>query len=181
MWNYMPAGPFTAETYAHWVDLAAGSHDPMHFVVLVDEIPLGTLSLLRIDTANGVAEVGWIAYSPRLQKTRAATEAVVLLARTVFGMGYRRFEWKCDAANLPSRRAAERFGFSYEGIFRQAVVMKGRNRDTAWFAMIDAEFEMLNECWTTWLDVENFDAEGRQKAALSASTRHLLAARDPGL
>ena len=180
VWDYMPLGPFDAEGYRAWVAAAAGTFDPMHMAVLVEGAPLGTLSMMRMDPANGVAEVGWIAYSKWLQRTPAATEAVVLLARTAFGLGYRRFEWKCNAANGASRRAAQRFGFSYEGTFRQAAVAKGRNRDTAWFAMIDGEFAALDAAWTAWLDPANFDALGRQRSRLSEATAPLLAAGDPG-
>ncbi|MGR3539899.1 MAG: GNAT family N-acetyltransferase [Hasllibacter sp.] len=181
VWDHLPIGPFDAAGYAAWVAAASGTHDPMHMAVLVGGAPLGTLSTMRMDPANGVAEVGWITYSKRLQRTPAATEAVVLLARAAFGLGYRRFEWKCDAANLPSRRAAQRFGFSHEGTFRQAAVVKGRNRDTAWFAMIDAEFPALDAAWTAWLDPANFDAGGGQRTRLSRATAPLLAARDPAI
>ena len=139
----------------------------------------GTLSIMRVDPLAGSAEVGWITYAPRLRGTREASEAVILLARLALGLGYRRFEWKCNAANLASRRAAQRFGFSYEGVFRQAAVVKGENRDTAWFAMIDAEREALEAAWSDWLDPGNFDAAGRQRRRLSEMTRGLLAARDP--
>ena len=122
---------------------------------------------MRIDTAHGVIEVGNILYTPKLQRTRAATEAMYLLAGYVFEqLGYRRYEWKCNAENLPSRKAAERLGFRFEGIFRQHMVAKGKNRDTAWFAMLDHEWPERSEAFERWLAPENFDAEGRQLSNL---------------
>ena len=123
---------------------------------------------LRIDPANGVIEVGHINHSPRLQRTRAATEAMYLMMRRAFDeLGYRRYEWKCDSLNAPSRAAAERLGFQYEGLFRQALVYKGRNRDTAWFSIVDREWPALRTAFDRWLDPANFDEAGRQKARLS--------------
>ena len=128
---------------------------------------LGTFSLMRIDQANRVIEVGAVTYSPALQKTRMATEAQYLLARYVFeDLGYRRYEWKCDALNQASRKAAERLGFTYEGCFRQAVVYKGRTRDTDWLSIIDQEWPAIKERFEAWLDPSNFDANGQQKQAL---------------
>ena len=141
----------------------------------------GTLSLMRIDPKNGVAEVGWVTFAPRLQRTREATEAVYLLIKWAFEAGYRRFEWKCNSCNLGSRRAAERLGFSYEGIFRQAVVVKGRNRDTVWYAMIDGEWPQLRDAFATWLNAENFDADGQQIKSLRDLTAPILISRDPAL
>ncbi|MYK31439.1 MAG: GNAT family N-acetyltransferase, partial [Boseongicola sp. SB0670_bin_30] len=135
MWEYLPHGPFDPAGYLAWTDTARASPDPLHYAVRMEDGRLGgTLSLMRIKPAAGSIETGWLTFSPRLQRTREATEAVYQLMRWSFEAGYRRFEWKCDAANHRSRRAAERFGFSYEGIFRQATVVKGRNRDTAWYA-----------------------------------------------
>ena len=128
---------------------------------------LGTFSLMRIDQANRVIEVGAVTYSPALQKTRMATEAQYLLARYVFeDLGYRRYEWKCDALNQASRKAAERLGFTYEGCFRQAVVYKGRTRDTDWLSIIDQEWPAIKQRFEAWLDPSNFDANGQQKQAL---------------
>jgi RimJ/RimL family protein N-acetyltransferase len=141
----------------------------------------GVASYLRITPAAGTIEVGHINLSKPLQRTRAATEAMVCMMRWAFGAGYRRYEWKCDARNLPSRRAAERLGLSYEGVFRQAAVVKGRNRDTAWFAAIDGEWPALEAAFEAWLDPANFDAGGRQRRALSALTAPVLVARDPAL
>jgi RimJ/RimL family protein N-acetyltransferase len=122
---------------------------------------------LRIDPANGVIEVGHINYSPRLQRTAAATEAMYLMMRRVFDeLGYRRYEWKCDDLNAPSRAAAKRLGFTFEGVFRQAIVYKERNRDTAWFSMLDSEWPSRKREFERWLDPANFDAAGHQKTKL---------------
>ena len=131
--------------------------------------------------AAGSIEVGHIALAPALQRTPAATEAMALMMGWAFAAGYRRYEWKCDALNLASRRAAQRLGLSYEGTFRQAAVIKGRNRDTAWFAAIDTEWPRLSTAFDRWLAAENFDPAGRQKQSLSALTAPILAARDPAL
>ena len=182
-WRYLPVGPFgTLGAYEAWLDAERLKHDPIHYAVRMTDGRLGgTLSMMRVTPEAGTAEVGWITYAPRLRGTREATEAVVLLARQALGAGYRRFEWKCNAANLASRRAAQRFGFSYEGVFRQAAVNRGRNRDTAWLAMIDAEFGALDAAWTEWLAPANFGADGRQRRRLSEMTAPVLAARDPAL
>jgi RimJ/RimL family protein N-acetyltransferase len=132
---------------------------------------VGVASYLRIAPAVGTIEVGHIHFSPLLQRTPAATEAMYLMMRHAFELGYRRYEWKCDALNAPSRRAAERLGFSFEGIFRQAVVVKGRNRDTAWYACIDREWPARREAFERWLDPANFDAEGRQRQPLMVGVR----------
>lgn len=183
VWRYIPAGPFGTEAQlGAWVDQVRIQPDPLQFAVRKQDGQLGgTLSLLRITPAAGSIEVGYIVFAPSLQKTREATEAIYLTMKWAFDAGYRRFEWKCDAANLPSRRAAQRFGLSYEGIFRQAAVVKGRNRDTAWFAAIDAEWPALRTAFEVWLDPANFDAGGRQKTSLADHTRPILAAYDPGL
>jgi RimJ/RimL family protein N-acetyltransferase len=124
---------------------------------------------MRMDPANGVAEVGNLLYSPTLQRTPAATEAMFLMARYIFEeLGYRRYEWKCNALNQPSRRAAERLGFTFEGIFRQHMIVKGQNRDTAWFSMLDSEWPARKSVFEAWLAPENFDAEGRQKRSLGS-------------
>ena len=183
VWRYIPTGPFATEAaLGAWVDQVRILPDPMQFAVrMADDRLGGTLSIMRITPSAGSIEVGYIVFTPRLQKTREATEAVYLTMKWAFEAGYRRFEWKCDAANLPSRRAAERFGLSYEGIFRQAAVVKGRNRDTAWFAAIDGEWPALRDAFETWLDPANFDADGRQKTSLADLTRPIPVARDPGL
>ncbi len=182
VWDYIPNGPFASEAaLGGWVDQVRISPDPMQFAVRMENGQIGgTLSLLRINPAAGSIEVGYIVFTPRLQRTREATEAIYLTLQWAFEAGYRRFEWKCDAANLPSRRAAERFGLSYEGIFRQAAVVKGKNRDTAWFAAIDAEWPALKDAFDTWLDPINFDSQGHQKQRLSDLTAPVLVVRDPG-
>ncbi len=183
IWAYLPYGPFAdAAEYGAWVAENAGRADPLFFAVIDRSTGKagGVMSLLRIAPEAGTIEVGHICLSRGLQRTRAATEAIHLLAHWAFGAGYRRFEWKCDALNRPSRRAAERFGFSYEGVFRQATVVKGRNRDTAWFAMIDRDWPCLEAAYRAWLDDGNFDAAGRQARSLRELTAPCLAASDPG-
>ncbi|MBN8290903.1 GNAT family N-acetyltransferase [Rhodobacter sp. NTK016B] len=181
MWDYLPVGPFADQgAYIGWLDAARLGWDPLHFAVRMEDGRLGgTMSLMRIDPRAGSAEAGWLTFAPRLQRTREATEAVYRLMEWCFEAGYRRFEWKCHAANLPSRRAAQRFGLSYEGVFRQAGVVKGGNRDTAWYAAIDLEWPALKGAFETWLDPANFRAEGGQKQSLAALTRPVLAALDP--
>ncbi|PZQ49464.1 MAG: GNAT family N-acetyltransferase [Rhodovulum sulfidophilum] len=181
-WNYLPYGPFFGiGEYARWVERMGASRDPLFFAVIDREtrLPGGVMSLLRIAPEAGTIEVGHICLAPRLRRTRAATEAIHLLASHVFALGYRRFEWKCDALNAASRRAAQRFGFSYEGIFRQAVVVKGRNRDTAWFAMVDRDWPCLSAAYAAWLDPANFAADGRQIEALGTLTAPCRVAGDP--
>ncbi len=165
-WTYLSAGPFdTLDAYREHLTRMAALADPLHHTVidLATGKAVGTLALMRIDTANGVIEVGYVTFSRRLQKTRVATEALFLLMERVFdGLGYRRFEWKCDALNAPSMTAALRYGFTFEGIFRQAVVYRGRSRDTAWYSIIDSEWPALRKGFTAWLDAGNFDARGKQ-------------------
>lgn len=177
-WAYLPYGPFpTLAGYADWVSEVSRHADPLFFAVIDHAAgPVGVASYLRIAPASGSIEVGHINFSPRLQGRPGATEAMVLMMAWAFDAGYRRYEWKCDALNAPSRRAAQRLGLSYEGIFRQATVVKGRNRDTAWYAAIDAEWPALKAAFETWLDPANFDADGRQRQRLSDLTRPLLAA-----
>jgi RimJ/RimL family protein N-acetyltransferase len=171
-WTYLPYGPFARdEDYRQWMERVCQGEDPIfHAIVARDSgRAVGVASLMRIDPANGVIEVGGINYSPRLQRHPAATEAMYLLMRRVFDeFGYRRYEWKCDALNAPSRTAAARLGFRFEGIFRQAIVYKGRSRDTAWFSIIDSEWPALKAAFERWLDPANFDEAGRQRQSLSA-------------
>ena len=136
-------------------------------------------SYLRIAPEAGSIEVGNICFGPALQRTKAATEAMYLMMKWAFDAGYRRYEWKCNALNMPSRRAAQRLGFSYEGIFRQALVVKGRNRDTAWFAIIDKEWPALREAYAAWLAPANFTVAGKQRESLADLTRLVRAASDP--
>lgn len=170
MWTYLPYGPFESlASYGPWLEGIAGRDDPMFFAIVEGGgRAVGVAALQRIDPENGTIEVGHLAYSPVLQATTAATEAMALMMRLVFEeLGYRRYEWKCDSLNAASRRAAQRLGFVYEGTFRQAVVVKGRNRDTAWFSITDAEWPRLAVAYERWLAPDNFDAEGRQRLALS--------------
>lgn len=182
IWDYLPYGPFDdLAGYRAWADPASAGTDPL-FYAIIDKASgraAGVASFLRIDPKAGSIEVGHINLSPALQKSRASTEAIYLFIRWAFEAGYRRFEWKCDALNLPSRRAAERYGLSYEGVFRQATVVKGRNRDTAWFAAIDQEWPAIRAAFEAWLAPENFDAAGRQRQSLAGLTRPILVTRDP--
>ncbi|KAJ5760785.1 hypothetical protein N7520_007941 [Penicillium odoratum] len=176
IWTYIPSGPFQdKETFTAFIEQLSKSPDP-YLYALVD-VPsnkaVGFLSLMRIDQRNRVIEIGFVVFSPLLQRTTAATEAFYLLAKAVFeDLGYRRFEWKCDSLNQPSRNAAARFGFTAEGVFRQHMIMKGRNRDTAWFSMLDSEWPTVRESFEKWLKVENFDADGKQIATLVALRGH---------
>jgi RimJ/RimL family protein N-acetyltransferase len=179
-WTYLPYGPFeTFDAYVTWAAAVAAAADPQfHAVIdLVTGKPVGVASYLRIDPGAGSIEVGHIHYSPLLQRTVAATEAMYLMMKRAFDLGYRRYEWKCNALNAPSRAAAMRLGFSYEGIFRQARVDKNRNRDTAWYAMIDKEWPALDAAFRRWLDPSNFDERGRQRVALSTLTAPILVSR----
>ncbi len=176
-WTYLGYGPFAdVESYRAWMTTIYQGEDPLFFAIIDAETDkaVGVASYLRIAPAAGSVEVGHIHYSDRLKQTPAATEAMFLLMQHVFELGYRRYEWKCDALNAPSRAAAQRLGFSYEGVFRQAVVYKGRNRDTSWYAIIDSEWPALRKAFLAWLAPENFDADGRQRIRLSALTRPLL-------
>jgi RimJ/RimL family protein N-acetyltransferase len=171
LWLYMGDGPYhDADAFRTSITRKSGSTDPV-FYALSDTstgLAIGYASLMRIDTANRVIEVGNIMYSPALARTPAATEAMYLLARYVFEeLGYRRYEWKCNSHNAPSRAAALRLGFQYEGLFRQHMIIKGRNRDTAWFSMLDSEWPARKKAFETWLDPANFDASGRQKTPLA--------------
>jgi len=170
-WTYLPYGPFSsADEYAEWVASMQSLDDPMPFAISVGpgHQPVGVASYLRINPMHGSIEVGHLSYSPALQRTSAATEAMFLMMRRAFDeLGYRRYEWKCDSRNSASRRAAERLGFRYEGTFRQAMVMKGRNRDTAWFSIIDKEWPGVRAALQQWLDPSNFDGAGQQLQRLS--------------
>lgn len=170
MWTYLFSGPFAGfDEYRAWLEPRAASEDPLFFA-FVDRAraqAVGTGAYMRIDTTNGVVEVGHLAFSPLLQRTPVATEAMYLMMRHAFALGYRRYEWKCDSLNAASRRAAERLGFRFEGIFRQAVVYKGRSRDTAWYSVIDSEWPALDRAFRAWLDPGNFDAAGRQHNRLA--------------
>jgi RimJ/RimL family protein N-acetyltransferase len=170
-WTYMPVGPFdSVEDYRRYADEAARSTDPRHYAVIDRKTrkAVGTLALMRIDPKHGVIEVGNVMFSPLLQQTPISTEAQFLLMTYVFDeLVYRRYEWKCDSLNAPSRKTAERLGFKFEGIFRQAIVYKGRSRDTAWYSIIDKEWPLLKRVFQTWLSAQNFDEQGMQRKSLT--------------
>lgn len=173
MWTYLPYGPFESfDQYGEWLRAAQQSTDPLYFAVIdpATQRAIGVVSYLRIDPRNGVIEVGHLAYSPLLQRTPAATECMYLLMRQAFDLGYRRYEWKCDALNAPSRTAAARLGFQYEGLFRQAVVYKQRSRDTAWYSIIDREWPPIRTAFERWLEPSNFNSAGEQLLRLSQLT-----------
>jgi RimJ/RimL family protein N-acetyltransferase len=183
LWRYLGERPFPDRTsFEPWLQKAAASEDPL-FHAAVDQKTgrtEGRLSLMRIDPGHGVIETGNILFGPRLARTPAATEAIYLQARYVFEeLGYRRFEWKCNDLNEPSKRAAIRFGFAFEGVFRQHMVVKGLNRDTAWYAMLDREWPARKRAFETWLAPGNFDETGRQRLALAALNGEIVAV--PGL
>ncbi|MCO6056021.1 GNAT family N-acetyltransferase [Pseudomonas sp. MOB-449] len=175
LWDYLPYGPFASrEPFDAWLAGNAASRDPLFYTVidLASGRALGVLSYLRIAPKDGCIEIGHIAFGKAMQRTPGSTEAVWLLARHAFDdLGYRRLEWKCNAANARSMRAAERLGFSYEGLFRQHMIVKGQNRDTAWFSIIDGEWPKCREAFERWLAVDNFDGEGRQRHSLEALRR----------
>jgi RimJ/RimL family protein N-acetyltransferase len=179
IWTYLYDGPYDSPDHLHQdLALAEESEDPLFFTLLQlpDNRPGGLASYMRIEPEHGTIEIGNIWFGVSLQRTTAATEAIYLLARHAFDdLGYRRLEWKCNALNAASRRAAERFGFRFEGIFRKHAVVKGRNRDTAWFSITDDEWPAIREGFEDWLSPENFDADGRQKRSLGES----IAERDP--
>jgi RimJ/RimL family protein N-acetyltransferase len=171
IWDYMSYGPFPSEAeFRTWLSGPATSDDPL-FYAIVNQTggrALGMASFLRITPEHGVIEVGHIWYSPALQRTRQATDAMYVMARHIFeDLGYRRYEWKCNALNEPSKRAAQRLGFTYEGVFRQHMVVKDRNRDTAWYSMLDSEWPAAKAAFEAWLRPDNFDAEGRQLRGLA--------------
>ncbi|PZQ95965.1 MAG: GNAT family N-acetyltransferase [Cereibacter sphaeroides] len=182
LWDYMPYGPFTsAAAYHRWAKDAATGSDPVFYAIRNLETGHcgGVASYLRITPEVGTIEVGHICLAPEIQRGVISTETMFLMMQWAFEAGYRRYEWKCNALNIPSRRAAQRLGLSYEGIFRQATIVKGRNRDTAWFAAIDKEWPALQECFTTWLSPKNFDARGHQRESLSELTQLVRASTDP--
>jgi RimJ/RimL family protein N-acetyltransferase len=203
-WTYLSHGPYGRyEDFEEWISRASTSDDPLFYAICAQPDPpdppgqpdnpthqtnpthpanptlpaLGVASFMRITPDAGTIEVGHILLSPLLQRTRAATEAMYLMMRQAFALGYRRYEWKCDALNGPSRAAAERLGFTYEGTFRQALVYKGRNRDTAWYSIIDREWPALRDAFEQWLSPDNFDERGTQRARLSALANSARMAR----
>jgi RimJ/RimL family protein N-acetyltransferase len=169
-WTYLPYGPFgSLAEYSRWLEWAETQEDPQFFAIVdaASGQPVGTASYLRIEQAMGAIEVGHLAFSPRLQRTPAATEAMYLMMRRAFDeLGYRRYEWKCDSLNAPSLAAARRLGFTFEGTFRQMQVVKGRNRDTSWLSVVDSEWPALRQAFEAWLEPANFDAAGKQRRRL---------------
>ncbi|EAU42997.1 GCN5-related N-acetyltransferase [Fulvimarina pelagi HTCC2506] len=180
IWRWLSAGPFSSEadflTYASEVYFR-DAHRFYHFIPKATGQSAGVAALFRADRPNGVIEVGHICFGPSLQRTPAATEGLFLIARYALGaLGYRRLEWKCDNENEPSKRAAERLGFRYEGLFRQHMVVKGRNRNTAWYSILDREWPALEPAFERWLDPASFDSAGRQRRPLGDLTAEALAA-----
>ena len=173
-WEYMPYGPFASEPeHRAWLETQAAGEDPLFFAVVdrQDERAVGIATLLTIVPAHGSIEIGHIWLAPRVQRTRAATEALVLLLRYAMDdLGYRRMEWKCNAANRASRSAAARLGFRFEGVFYNHLVFKGRNRDTAWFSILDEEWPAVRDAYATWLAADNFGRDGAQRQRLSELT-----------
>jgi RimJ/RimL family protein N-acetyltransferase len=176
--QYLPvAAPASRAEHDAWMETRAASPDPLYFTVIDKRTGRaeGRQSLMRIDPANQSIEIGDIYWGPAISRSAISTEANYLFASYAFdALGYRRYEWKCNALNAPSRRAAERFGFTYEGLFRRAVIVRGRTRDTTWFAMIDEEWPALKAAYERWLDPANFDGEGRQRTSLGALTAAAL-------
>ena len=169
IWTYLPYGPFDNQGQLEdWINATCVGEDPLFYAIIDRNTgkALGVASYLRIQPAVGVIEVGHINFSPALQQTTSATQAMYLMMKYAFDLGYRRYEWKCDNLNLGSKAAAKRLGFSYDGLFKQATIYKGRNRDTAWFSMLDSDWPSLRAGCERWLAVDNFDAQGNQNTAL---------------
>ena len=170
-WTYLPYGPFaTLAEFQSWIDIHCLGDDPCFYAVIDQKSgkAAGLASFLRIKPAVGVIEVGHIHFSPLIQGSAISTEAMYLMMKLVFDdLGYRRYEWKCDALNTPSCNAAKRLGFEFEGIFRQATIYKRRNRDTAWYAILDREWPLIKQAFEAWLSHDNFDPEGKQNSSLS--------------
>ncbi|UTH76500.1 GNAT family N-acetyltransferase [Chromobacterium sp. IIBBL 290-4] len=168
-WTYLSHGPFSQQEWLAWVEENARLDDPLFYAIVDkrDGVAIGLCSYLRIAPADGSIEVGFLNFSPRLQRSRLATEAMYLMMRHAFELGYRRYEWKCDAQNAPSVKAALRLGFTFEGLFRQARTNKGRNRDTAWFSILDHEWPARRQALEAWLRDDNFDAAGCQRHSLA--------------
>lgn len=169
-WTYLFGGPYKdLAEYTDWMRASCAGDDPLFFAFCDANTgaPVGLGSYLRITPSAGSIEVGHLCFSPKMQRTPLATDAMYLMMRNAFDLGYRRYEWKCDSLNAPSRAAAARFGFQYEGLFRQAAVYKGRNRDTAWFSILDSEWPQLRAGFEAWLSPTNFDADGEQQRSLA--------------
>lgn len=184
LWTYMPQGPFTsAAEYRVWAEGAHHKADPFFYAIIDRESgkAVGVASYLRIDPNAGSIEVGWITFSPVIQQRPIATESMYLMMKQVFDLGYRRYEWKCNSLNQPSINAAMRLGMTFEGLFRQATMVKGRNRDTAWFAILDRDWPLAQRAFEQWLDPSNFDESGRQQVSLSALTAPIVTDRWPAV
>jgi RimJ/RimL family protein N-acetyltransferase len=184
LWTYMPQGPFSSESeYRTWVEGVAHKADPFFYAIIDSETnkAVGVASYLRVDPNNYSIEVGWITYSPVIQQKPIATEAMYLMMKNAFDLGYRRYEWKCNSLNLPSINAAMRLGMSFEGLFRQMSIVKGQNRDTAWFSILDRDWPVAQDAYVAWLDPENFDADGNQILRLSDLTAPIVESRWPNL
>jgi RimJ/RimL family protein N-acetyltransferase len=184
LWTYMPQGPFkSAAEYRTWVEGAHHKADPFFYAIIDASTgkAVGVASFLRVDPGAGSIEVGWITFSPVIQQKPIATESMYLMMKHAFDLGYRRYEWKCNSQNAPSVSAAMRLGFSFEGLFRQATMVKGHNRDTAWFAILDKDWPVAKKAFETWLAKENFDENGKQKQSLSNLTAPIIYDRWPTL
>lgn len=184
MWTYLHAGPFADEAeFTIWLGHLATLESLFVYAVIDrgSDVAVGFASYLRADPGNRSIEVGWVTYSPRLQRSPLATDTMYVMMREAFTLGYRRYEWKCNALNAPSISAAHRLGFSFEGLFRQGMVVKGRNRDTAWFSVLDRDWPTLRTAFERWLDPANFDADGQQVLRLSDLTAPVVASRWPSL
>lgn len=184
LWTYIPNGPW--ESHAQFDTWVRGAHhkpDPFFYAIidLTTDKAVGIASYLRVDPGNQSIEVGWITYSNLMQRTPVSTECMFLMMRNAFDMGYRRYEWKCNAMNRPSIAAAMRLGFSFEGLFRQATMVKGHNRDTAWFAIIDEDWPVAKAAFERWLHPDNFDSDGLQRERLSDLTSPIVYDRYPVL
>jgi RimJ/RimL family protein N-acetyltransferase len=177
LWTYMPHGPFqSVGEFRTWVRQVQGQQDP-HFYAIINtqtNKAVGIASYLRIDPGSSSIEIGWLTFSPLMQQKPLATEAMYLMMKNAFQLGYRRYEWKCNALNAASIKAAARLGMSFEGVFRQATSVKGHNRDTAWFSILDTEWPAVKAAFETWLAADNFDEAGNQKLRLSDLTFPLL-------
>ncbi len=184
LWDYMPYGPFhAASAYHRWAKDTALGNEPLFYAIRDTATGHlgGVASYLNIVPAHGSIEIGHICLAPSIAGTRVATEALAQMVAHAFEAGYRRVEWKCNALNMPSRYAAQRLGFSFEGVFRNHLIVKGRNRDTAWFAITDTEWPSLREAYAAWFSPRNFDAGGQQIERLSDLTRLVCVAFDPAL
>lgn len=180
-WTYLGGRPFDDESGCRrWLETMTAGDDPRCYAIvdLADNDAVGMATYLRIVPADGSIEIGHLSFSPRMARTPVSSEALMLMMEHAFALGYRRLEWKCDALNAPSRRAAERLGFRFEGIFRQHRVVDGRNRDSAWYSIIDDEWPAILECHRRWLAPDNFDSDGRQRRSLSTMTASFSATQE---